>query len=342
VPDDVDQEARHRRPTIRDVAELAGVSKSLVSLVLRSSPKVSDKSRAAVEEAIEELGYRPSAMARSLVNRHSGIGGMITSDAHDIFHADVIAGVSSYVTEQEDSLVPLILHGDNNADQEALAAQRFMELRAEWLILMGSSLPVAAIERLGRETPTAIVGRLVELNSVDVIANDDRAGAALATKHLLDLGHRRIAHITGGDGGGAAERAAAYRRVMEDAGCEPILVEGTYLQAGGARAAGQILERPGPLPTAIFAANDLAAVGAMSVLRTAGHRVPDDVSVVGYDDIGLAGIPQIDLTTINQPAGDLGRTAARLLYERRKNGRLEGRRVLLDPKLVVRSSTRAI
>lgn len=342
VPDDVDREARQRPPTIRDVAERAGVSKSLVSLVLRSSPKVSDTSRAAVEEAIEELGYRPSAMARSLVSRRSGIGGMITSNAHDIFYADVVDGVSSYINANATDIVPLILHGNNDREEEKRAARRFLELRAEWLMLMGSALSDAAIEGLGRETPTALIGRWLESDVVDVIVNDDRAGAAMATQHLLDLGHRRIAHITGGHGNGSRTRERYFRATMEEAGCEPLIVEGTYLQPGGARGARELLDGPGPLPTAIFAANDLAAIGAMDVLRRAGHKVPDDVSIIGYDDIGWAGLEPIDLTTINQPSRQMGETAARLLCNRRNDGNLRGQRVLLEPKLVVRSSTRAI
>jgi len=342
VPDDVDQQARQKPPTIRDVAKLAGVSKSLVSLVLRSSPKVSDKSRVAVEEAIMELGYRPSSMARSLVSRHSGVGGIITSNANDVFYADVVDGVSSYINENAPGLVPLILHGNHEEEDETLASGRFMEMRAEWLMFMGSALPDATLEGLGRETPTALIGRWLESDSVDVVVNDDRLGAAMATKHLLDLGHRRIAHITGGAGNGSRAREGSFRRTMEEAGCEPTVVEGTYLQPGGAAGARQLLNATGPLPTAIFAANDLAAIGVIDVLKRAGHGVPDDVSVIGYDDIPVAALAPIDLTTINQPAWQMGQTAARLLCARRTSGSLKGQRVLLEPTLVVRSTTRAI
>lgn len=342
MPEGVEQTERRRPPTIRDVAERAGVSKSLVSLVLRASPKVSDKSRLAIEEAIEELGYRPSAMARSLVNRQSGVGGIITSKAGDIFYACVVDGVSSYINEMAPGLMPLVLHGNHIAADEKRATQRFLELRAEWLMLMGSALPDADIESLGRETPTALIGRWLQSDFVDVVVNDDRAGAAMATKHLLDLGHRRIAHITGGNGNGARTREATYRHIMEEVGYEPVVVEGTYLQPGGSEAARQLLDAPGEMPTAIFAANDLAAVGAIDVLRRAGKRIPDDISVVGYDNIEWAGLANIDLTTIDQPAEQMGRTAARLLCGRRESGGLEGQTVLIEPTLVIRSTTRAI
>ena len=342
MPEETDRaqtEERRRPPTIRDVAERAGVSKSLVSLVLRSSPKVSDTSRVAVEEAIEELGYRPSRMARSLVNRRSGLMGIVTSNTRDLFYAEVVQGLSEYVNESERGLIPLILHGNHIDEEEQLATRRFLELRAEALVLMGSALSDADVDRLGTEIPTAIVGRWLESGAVDVIVNDDRAGGAMATRHLLDLGHRRIAHITGGNGNGARARETSYRRMMEEAGCEPVVVEGDYLQSGGARGAHRILDGAGDMPTGIFAANDLAAIGAMDVLRRAGRRIPDDMSIIGYDDISWAAMAPIDLTTINQPARQMGQTAARLLCERITTGSFEGQTVVLEPTLVVRSTT---
>jgi DNA-binding LacI/PurR family transcriptional regulator len=342
MPEETDRaqtEERRRPPTIRDVAERAGVSKSLVSLVLRSSPKVSDTSRVAVEEAIEQLGYRPSSMARSLVNRRSGLMGIVTSNTSDLFYAEVVQGLSEYVNKSERRLIPLILHGNHIDEEEKLATRRFLELRAEALVLMGSALSDADVDRLGTEIPTAIVGRWLESGAVDVIVNDDRAGGAMATRHLLDLGHRRIAHITGGNGNGARARETSYRRMMEEAGCEPVVVEGDYLQSGGARGAQRILDGAGDMPTGIFAANDLAAIGAMDVLRRAGRRIPEDVSIIGYDDISWAAIAPIDLTTINQPTRQMGQTAARLLCERITTGSFEGQTVVLEPTLVVRSTT---
>jgi DNA-binding LacI/PurR family transcriptional regulator len=340
--DQADTTERRRPPTIRDVAERAGVSKSLVSLVLRSSPRVSNASRLAVEEAIEELGYRPSATARSLVNRHSGLLGIVTSNTHDVFYAEVVDGLSEYINGNERGLIPLILHGNHRGDEEALATQRFLEMRAEALVLMGSALSDSDLSSLGREIPTAIVGRWLDSESVDVVVNDDHAGGAMATKHLLDLGHRRIAHITGGNGNGSQTREDSYRQTMEEAGCEPKVVEGNYLQSGGASGVQSILNAPGEMPTAIFAANDLAAIGAIDVLRRAGHRVPDDVSIIGYDDIRWAAMAPIDLTTINQPARQMGQTVGRLLCQRVETGGLRGQTVLTEPALVVRSSTRAI
>ncbi len=342
MPESDSPPERRRPPTIRDVAKHAGVSKSLVSLVLRDPSRVSEKSRAAVKDAIDELGYRPSALARSLVSQNSGLLGIITSNAHDTFYADVLEGVSSYINASERALMPLILHGNHEEASESLAATRFLELRVEALMLMGSALSDAAIERYGREVPAATVGRWVEGETIDVVVNDDRRGGELAAKYLLDLGHRRVAHITGGTGNGAKERAASFRRTFEEAGCRPTIVPGTYLQAGGADGTRRLLETLDQPPTAIFAANDLAAIGTIDVLRRAGYRVPEDVSVMGYDDIALAALHAIDLTTINQPARQMGETAARLVCERVNSGSREGQRVLIEPALVVRSTTQPV
>lgn len=281
-------------------------------------------------------------MARSLVNRRSGLMGIITSNAHDLFYADVVDGISAYINTSERALMPLILHGSHMEAPEALAVDHFLELRVEALMLMGSALSDAAIERYGQEVPMATVGRWVESETIDVVVNDDVHGGELAAKHLVDLGHRRIAHITGGNGNGARERAGGFRRALEEAGLEPITIPGTYLHEGGAEGARRLLEDPDNLPTAIFAANDLSAIGAIDVLQRAGYRVPEDVSVIGYDDIPLAGLKVIDLTTVNQPSRQMGQTAARLICERVTSGSREGQRVLIQPELVVRSTTRQI
>jgi DNA-binding LacI/PurR family transcriptional regulator len=342
MPDQSETERHTRPPTIRDVAERAGVSKSLVSLVLRESDRVSETSRTAVLAAIDDLGYRPSAVARSLVNRRSGLMGIITSGARDAFHADVVEGVSSYINASKRGLIPLILYSDHAEAHETRVADRFLELRVESLILMGSAQSDTALEGYGRVVPTATVGRYVDSPLIDVVVNDDARGAELATRHLLELGHRRIAHITGGAGNGAREREASFRRTMAEAGCEPIVVPGTYLQEGGREGARRLQDHASGLPTAVFAANDLCAIGAMDVFKSAGLAIPDDISIVGYDDIPFAGLRAIDLTTINQPAFQMGETAARLLCERVGTGSTEGTTVLIEPALVVRSTTRAL
>ncbi len=342
MPEQPGGDTRRRRPTIRDVAARAGVSKSLVSLVLSDSPRVSDTSRAAVLEAIRELGYRPSAMARGLVSGHSGLLGMITSNASDFFFFEVIEGVSARLAETSSGLVPLVLHGTREQATELRAAEQFLGLGVEGLMLMGSALSDVEIERLSDEVPLLVVGRRVDSSTVDSVTGDDEGGGALAARHLLDLGHRRIAHITGGAGNGSAERERGFRHAVEEGGGEAAVVEGGYTLEGGQEGARLLLESPGPSVTAIFAANDLCAIGAMRELQAAGLRVPEDVSMIGYDDVILASLPQIELTTISQSAKEIGRTAANLLIRRAETGRREAQQALIEPALVIRSTTRPV
>jgi DNA-binding LacI/PurR family transcriptional regulator len=174
------------------------------------------------------------------------------------------------------------------------------------------------------------------------VANDDRMGARIAVEHLVSLGHRRIAHVDGGDGAGAQARRRGFLDAVAGAGiaAEAVVARGDYTEAGGAEGIDRLLALGRP-PTAVFVSNDLAAVGALHALERRGFAVPDDVSVVGYDNTALADLGHIDLTTIDQPRRELGATAVRLLIERLRDGRRRARHVVLPPRLVVRGTTAA-
>jgi DNA-binding LacI/PurR family transcriptional regulator len=215
-----------------------------------------------------------------------------------------------------------------------------LELRAEGLILASPVLAMSAIEAASRELPTVLVARRTSVASVDSVANDDPAGAALAVAHLAALGHRRIAHIDGGEGAGAGERRRGYERAMRrhGLGAQVRVVAGSYTEDGGRRGVATLVEG-GTLPSAIFAANDLAAIGTLSALAERGVRVPEEVSVVGYDNTALAGVRHVNLTTVDQPRPEMGRTAVALLLERLEGRRDSRRQVLMAPSLVVRGTT---
>lgn len=336
-PPETGAQASYRAPTIRDVAARAGVSKSLVSLVMRDSPRVSEKSRTAVKQAAKELGYRANAVARSLVSRRTFTLGIVASNAHDVFHATVLEGVTKYARSQD--YVPLILHGDHEEELEKRVVNTFLELQVDAILLSGSAQKASDIEEMAREVPVAVVGRTLHSNRVEVVVNDDLAGAALATNHLIELGHRRVAHFTGGGGNGAVEREASYRTVMEAHGLEPIIVPATYLQDGGAAAARRLLETSQEMPTAVFAANDLCAIGAGDMFRKAGLRIPGDLSLIGYDDTPWAGLYGIDLTTVAQPAAEMGMVAAERICGRLSGAYESAELIVMSPNLVERTST---
>ena len=326
------------KPTITDVARRAGVSKSLVSLVMRGADHVSPERRQAVNKAAAELGYRPNAMARSLVQRRTHLVGVMVSDLHNPFFADVVAGIQEQAARTGYKV--LVNSGNRAAAREADAMETLLQLRADGIILGSPVLDDEVIGRASREVPIVLVGREARGPDVDSVTNDDRAGAEVAVEHCVSLGHRRIAHIDGGHGAGAPARRHGYEAAMKRLGLGDLVsvVSGTYTEEGGHTGCLLLLAQK-PRPTAIFAANDLAAIGALNAIEESGLKVPDDVSLVGYDNTSLAALRHISLTTIHQPRLEMGQLALSTLLERVDQDREEPRRVILSPSLVVRAST---
>jgi len=332
------------RPTILDVAARAGVSKSLVSNVLRgASAGVSDSSRRRVLDAARELGYRPNAAARSLVQRRTNLVGMLLADLHNPFFAELVDGVQACADHFGYDTILESAEPGTPAERGALNA--LLELRVDGVILASPmSLDLEAITAVGRELPVVLVAQHATLPTVDSVSNDDDAGAALAVNHLADLGHVDIAHIGAVTGAGAAARRLGYERAMARRGLarHTRVVDGAYTEEGGRQGVAALLAAGAP-PTAIFAANDLAALGILSALAERGVRVPDDVSVVGYDNTALAALRLINLTTIDQPRPELGRTAVTLLHDRlrapHRPAPIPARHVVIAPRLVVRGTT---
>ena len=314
------------------------MSKSLVSLVLRDAPSVSETKRQAVLAAAAELGYRPNAVARSLVQRRTHMLGVMLSDFHNTFFADVLDGIEGRAGE--DGYRALVNTGHRTAEGEAEAIDALLELRTDGLILAAPVLPAGPILDAARTVPIVLVSRAIAGASIDSVTSDDAAGAALAVDHLVGLGHRDIAHIDGGNGAGADGRREGYATAMQRHGLaeRARVAAGSYTEEGGARGVAELLGA-GARPTAIFAANDLAAVGALDALARQGLSVPGDISLVGYDNTSLAALRHIDLTTVEQPRLAMGRTAATLLLERLESRRTAVRRVVMPPTLVVRGST---
>jgi DNA-binding LacI/PurR family transcriptional regulator len=327
--------------TILDVAARAGVSKSLVSLVMRDSPSVSEEKRRAVLAAAAALDYRPNAVARSLVQRRTRVLGVMLSDLHNPFFADVLDGVAARAGER--GYKAMLNTGNRAASGEAEAIETLLELRSDGLILAAPRLDAARITRAARSVPVVVVARTIAGTRVDCVSNDDPAGAALAVDHLVALGHRRIAHIDGGEGAGAQARRQGFVRTMRRHGLASLArtARGDYTEEGGAKGVAALLAR-GARPTAIFAANDLSAIGALDTLTRRGLRVPEDISLVGYDNTSLAALRHLDLTTIDQPREAMGRTAVDLLLERLERRRTTPRRVVMAPALVVRGTTAEI
>lgn len=327
------------RPTIRNVAERAGVSKSLVSLVLRGSPHVSEHRREAVLQAARELGYRPNAVARSLVEGRTHLVGALVADLHNPFYAEFLDGLQESL--HGEGLRLLIGSGRFDPAFEDEAVEAFLELRVDGLVLLGVAPSSDTLAEAAAYTPTVVVGeRDVELHGVDIVVDDDQLGARLAVDHLVQHGHRRIAHIEGTPSSAARFRCEGYLVAMRRHGLAPyIMVEQSDFSEEGGRTAALALLRRDPRPTAVFAANDLVALGVLTAAKEMGLRVPEDLSIVGYDNTHLAALNHISLTSIDQPRRAMGRSAAALLSDRIAEPGKASRLREVTPSIVIRQSS---
>jgi DNA-binding LacI/PurR family transcriptional regulator len=324
------------RPTIYDVAQRAGVSKSLVSLVLQNAPQVSQKRREAVLSAIAELGYRPSSAASSLAGNRTRSIGVAIDDFENLWFVDLLRGMRQVLDES--GLTVSVADRQLNAHLGRDPVDAFLSMQVEGIVLAmetGSAVP-----DLGR-VPVVVAGaRDVVPPGADLVANDDTEGARLATQHLLDLGHRAIGHLTGA-GGIAALRRSSYELTMAEAGLPAVMTgSGGTTEEDGYVATRTLLDAHLDI-TGIFAANDVMLLGALAALRERDLSVPDDVSVVGYDNSPLAASHYLALTTVDDRSVDVGRHAAQAILARQEEPDRAPSRVLLTPELVRRSSTAA-
>ena len=328
-----------RKPTINDVAARAGVSKSLVSLAIRGSDRVSDESRAAILRAAEELGYRPNAAARSLADRRSHTIGVLLHDLHNPIFAQVLDGVQEVVREH--GFRTTLVTGDETSDREAAEIAALLEFQVEGIILISHDLDPERALRVARECPVVTVLRGdISGAGIASVCSADTEGATLATKHLLSLGHTRIAHISGGVSEVARAREVGYRQTMAEAGLagQEIVLPGDFTEAGGRRAAVRVWEEH-PDVTALFVANDLSALGALAATQGSGRSVPQDVSIIGYDGMSLAALGSLTLTTMVQPLEEMGRQAAGQLFAKIDSPRRRAQHVRVTSVLHPRGTT---
>jgi DNA-binding LacI/PurR family transcriptional regulator len=327
----------YRTPTMQDVASEAGVSRALVSLVMRGQPNVSDERRMRVLDAARRLGYRPNAMARSLASQRTRTVGVILDDLANPFFAEIVGGVEQLATELGYQL--LLGTGSLRPHREREALETLLEYRADGIILISPRMAAADIVKASLEVPVVLVAREIRDANADLVITDDRHGIELALDHLVGLGHKRIAHVDGGSGAGARLRRASYLRGMRTRGLEKYAnaIHGDYTEEAGVRAAQAMIEA-GRLPTAVFGANDMIAAGLLGAFDRAGVEVPAEVSIVGYDNVYIAHLAHVSLTTIDQPRTRMGSLALELLLDRIDNSREPVVR-RLEPTLVVRSTT---
>jgi len=329
-----------RTVTLEQVARHAGVSPSTVSRILNGTAVVSDDKKQAVEDAIRTLGFVPNPVARGLAGGRTLSIGVVTQAIDSPFYGAALRGIEDTLGAAGYS--PLFVSGHWNAEEESRCIDVLRARRVDGLIVLTGRLSDAALRTLARQLPVVVTGRSLKATGLLSLDFDNALGARLATAHLLGLGHRAVAFI-GGDPlhPDAQEREAGFRAAFVEAGVpiDPALMTvGDYQEAGGRQAIEQLLDA-GRHFTAAFAANDQMAFGAALALHRRGLRVPQDVSLVGFDDLATASYSIPPLTTVHQPVLDLGRAAAAGML-----ALLAGRKPdtgLPPPQLVVRESTAA-
>lgn len=324
----------NRRPTLEDVAARAGVSRALVSIVMRDAPGASSQTRERVRRAADDIGYRPDPRARRLRQHRSHLIGL-TFAAGQEFHADLVDGV--YVAA--DALgYDVVLSAVTPHRDELRAVRTLVDDRCEGLVLIGPQMRAGRLIDLASRMPVVVMARRVR--GVDAVRSDDVTGALVGTDHLLGLGHRRILYLDGGGAPGAAERLRGYRRAARRAEVAELVRPGGLTEREGAAAAAAMLDA-GDLPDAVFAFNDRCALGVMDVLIRSGVSVPQQISILGFDDSPLAGLAHIQLTTIRQDSAGLAAAAVGRLVARLDGDDAGGATadIVREPTLVVRGST---
>ncbi|ELY4025824.1 ribose operon transcriptional repressor RbsR [Cronobacter malonaticus] len=326
---------------MKDVARLAGVSTSTVSHVINKDRFVSEAIRLRVEDAIRTLNYAPSALARSLkLNQTRTIGMLITASTNPFF-SELVRGVERSCFERGYSLVLCNTDGDEQRMNRNL--ETLLQKRVDGLLLLCTEThqPSPAIMKRYPAIPTVMMDWSPFDGGSDVIQDNSLLGGDIATRYLIDKGYTRIACVTGPlDKTPARLRLEGYRTAMQRAGlpvAEGYEVIGDFEFAGGLRAMQSLLALPEP-PQAVFMGNDAMAVGAYQALYQAGLRIPQDIALVGYDDIELASYMTPPLTTIHQPKDELGELAIDVLIHRMAQPELQQQRLQLTPVLTVRGS----
>jgi DNA-binding LacI/PurR family transcriptional regulator len=328
------EHGKRRRVTLDDVAARAGVSRALVSIVMRDAPGASVRTRERVRVAAQELGYRPDVRARSLAGQRSRMIGVMFGVSVGAFQFDLLEGLYAAA---EDHGLNLILSPLTRGRDEAKAAQSLSDFRFDAVIMLG---PQTIEPLLAGQVPVVVVGWHVDHPAVDVVRTSDVHGMAAAVGHLADLGHRRIFHVDGGVGLVSGARRDGYAQAMRDRGLgsEVRVVPGGDSQLAGQRAARLLLDGES-LPTAVITYNDDVAVAAMALLIQQAVPVPDRVSIVGWDDGEAANLSPVALTTVAQDPRTMARLAMERVVSRVAQRPVESREIVLEPELRIRAST---
>ena len=327
--------------TIQDVAKRAGVAPITVSRVINNSGYSSEETRRRVETAVAELGYVPSGPARSLRLKRTNSIALVLTDITNPFFTTVARGVEDVASEAGYTVTYCNTDEDESKEQKNIAL--LLQQQVDGILLVPAlSKPDAVNYILGRKLPVVVLDRRMPDAETDVVRCDSEDGAYQLVRYLIELGHRRIAVLTGPEGTSTADdRLAGYRRAMSEAGLEqidPWVQRGSFTQNSGYEMTGNVVGL-NPRPSAIFAANNFIAIGAMMAVQEHGLAVPEDVALVGFDDLPQALVMFPFLTVAAQPAYEMAQAATRLLLARiAGEAPEEQQEIVLPTELIIRQS----
>ncbi len=329
-----------KRVTIKDVAQAAGVSRQTVSRAINNRNEISPETRARVLQIAKEMGYRPSSIARSLATRRTSTLGLVIPDVANPFFSEVVRGAEHEAYAKDYNVFLCNTNEDPGREQAIL--QSLEGQRVDGVLLCSSRLEEQELrEALTHQSAVVLFNRSLQGSQIGTILIDDALGGEVATRHLLQTGHRNVGFLAGPAASHSGRlRTKGYLRAMDEANiadssawvrtCAPTV-------AGGREATLALLTQIPDL-TALFCYNDLVAVGALKACAELECTIPDDIAIIGFDDIPLAGLVTPTLTTCHVPRYDLGRQAMRLLLEHIHGCEEECRAILVEPKLVIRAS----
>lgn len=339
----IEKPDRQRQPRLSDVATRAGVSMATASRVVNRPEQVSDSTRSRVEKAIQSLGYKPATHRAAVESAHLRLVALLIPDIQNPYFSEIVRGVEEEIEQEDLSL--LLFHTAEDPEREEHTLNKLLSTDLTGVIVFGSRLPSSSLIKFQRESmsPLVVINRRIEDPNVACVVIDSEQATWRAARYLINMGHRDIAYVAGPTGSESSfARRRGIERALAEVGQELIeqrVVPGFPDIEGGFQAMTSLLGN-GHVPTAVLVYNDLMALGALHAIRSRGLRVPEDISIIGFDDITMAAHANPPLTTINQPKYRMGRLAVQLLLRMGQGEQKPGEGyVLLESPLVIREST---
>ncbi|MDD5468784.1 MAG: LacI family DNA-binding transcriptional regulator [Anaerolineales bacterium] len=327
--------------TIKDVAKHAGVSPATAARVVGGYGYVAEETRRKVQEAVRVLGYRPNTIARSMVTKSTRTIGVVITDITNPFFAQLVRSIEEVAWQRGYTLI--LANTDEDSQREQAVLNALLEKRVDAFILVpASSQSLPHLHDLVRqEAPVVLVDRAVEGLAVDMVMVDNEAGAYQAVRHLIDLGHRRIGIVLDKlDITTNKERLKGYRRALQESGlsAEAVPIQSCHYTSQSAyQVVNRMLGEPGQ-PTALFTANNFMTIGALKAVQEAGLRVPEDIALVGFDDLEWTQLNAPQLTIVAQPVTQMGEIAAQIIISRLQGGSAPPMEIRLKTTFIVRTS----